>query len=659
MLSLSRAKQKMIDVHLRRRGIADEDVLRAMEAVPREFFVDAGFEEFAYEDSPLSIGENQTISQPYIVALMLEKAQIQPDDIVLEIGTGSGYAAAVMSKLAKFVYTVERHSSLAALAKRRFQEGGYSNIEVRLGDGTKGWPEAGPFSAILVAAAGSSIPIPLTEQLDLGGRLIIPVGEGDAQRLLRVTRTSATSFREEDLGGVRFVPLIEDPPGTERRIEPSFRMQPEGSLTALIGAVSEPLVAMDDPEFAAPFDRFGDRRIVLLGESTHGTSEFYRARAAITRRLIEKHGFGIVAVEADWPDAAAVDRHVRQRPGRDMNADPPFQRFPTWMWRNAEFEEFVGWMRSFNADRPPAGRVSFHGLDLYNLSASIATVLDYLDRFDPDAAAAARERYGCLTPWQNDPSTYGRAVITAAFRGCEDQVVTQCKELLSRHFDAHAGDGDEYLDALQSARLIANAERYYRIMYYGGPAAWNLRDNHMFDTLVKLLEVKGPSAKAVVWAHNSHIGDARATDMSILRDEINLGQRCRERYGDDVALIGFGTHGGKVAAASDWDAPMEIKSIRPALPDSYERLFHDAGIARHLIDFGRSRELRERLAAPMLERFIGVVYRPETERGSHYSGASISRQFDAFVWFDETSPVSSLGSDTIQREPSDTYPFGV
>ena len=657
MVDLIRAKDRMIDAQLRRRGITDESVLEAMARVPRERFVAPGFEEFSYEDSPLAIGEGQTISQPYIVALMLQEAAIEPDDIVLEVGTGSGYAAAVMGRLAGHVYTIERHRSLGETARQRLAAGGFDNVEVKIGDGTKGWPEAGPFSAILVAAGGTSIPVALTEQLDIGGRLIIPVGQRDSQRLIKVTRTSAKTFQEEDLGGVIFVPLVSDADTATSRPMQTDRVRP---LTELIARDAEPLPALDDPAFAAMFDRFCEKRVVLLGESTHGTSEFYRARAAITRRLVEKHGFTIVAVEADWPDAAMVDRHVRQRPLPDQTmAKVPFQRFPTWMWRNDEFAGFIDWMKSHNAARDASDRAGFYGLDLYNLGASIDTVLAYLDRTDPESARVARERYGCLTPWQSDPSTYGRAVITARFEGCEDEVVTQCRELLQKHINQATADGDDYLDASQSARLIAAAERYYRIMYYGGPAAWNLRDDHMFDTLTNLLEAKGPHSKAVVWAHNSHIGDARATDMSVMRDEINLGQRCRERFGDEVALIGFGTHSGKVAAASDWDGEMEIKDIRPGMENSFEKLFHEANVERHLIDFQRNPDLRKRLSIPMLERFIGVIYRPETERASHYVNAAIARQFDAFVWFDRTTPVSSQGREGGQQDPSDTYPFGL
>src|SRR5918997_1366873 len=291
----------------------------------------------------------------------------------------------------------------------------------------------------------------------------------------------------------------------------------------LVREHGEPLPPIaDEQAFGAMFDRFADAKVVLLGEASHGTSEFYRARAVITRRLIERHGFTIVAVEADWPDAAAINGYVRHRPARER-AEPPFQRFPTWMWRNSEIAALIEWMREHNEDIPELDRrAGFYGLDIYNMSGSVAAVLEYLDKVDPEAAAVARQRYGCLTPWQKDPATYGRA------------------------------------------------------------ESWNLRDTHMFETLEHLLEARGPRSKAVVWAHNSHIGDARYTEMGVVRDELNIGQLCRERFGEDAALIGFGTHTGTVAAASNWDGPMETMRVRPSHRDSFERAFHDSGTARAL-----------------------------------------------------------------------------
>ena len=428
------------------------------------------------------------------------------------------------------------------------------------------------------------------------------------------------------------------------------------TAAALVESAAEPLPPLDDPAFGDAFDRFGDARIVLLGEASHGTSEFYRARAAITRRLIERHGFTMVAVEADWPDAAAIDRNVRQRPFGTL--DPPFQRFPTWMWRNQEFFEFVLWLREHNAGLPEERRASFHGLDLYNLNGSIRAVIDYLDRVDPDSAAIARERYGCLAPWRDAPHAYGRLAITEGYARCEKAVVAVLRELVSKQAALIAADGDDFLDATQNARLVANAEAYYRAMYYSSAESWNLRDEHMFDTLDLMLRTKGEGAKAVVWAHNSHIGDARFTEMGMERGELNLGQLARAGYGDAARLIGFGTHSGTVAAADDWDAPMKIKQVNPSRPDSYERVCHDSGVDRFFLDLRPQREVRDALTTPRLERFIGVIYRPDTERWSHYSTAILPEQFDAFVWFDETSAVTPIpGPERAGDE--ETWPFGL
>jgi protein-L-isoaspartate(D-aspartate) O-methyltransferase len=630
MLDIARARDRMVDIQIARRGVRDTSVLEALRRVPREAFVEPGFEEFAYEDGPLPIGEGQTISQPYIVALMIEEAEVRPGDSVLEVGAGSGYAAAVLSQIAARVYAIERHPSLGHAARERFKKLGYDNIELRVGDGTRGWPEAAPFNAILVAAGGPEVPPALKEQLVIGGRLVIPVGEEVGhQILIKLTRKSESEFEEENLGGVAFVPLIGEQGWAEDGRRAATNHLPGQSrgrtLPDMIAEVAEPLPELDDPAFGQLFDRFADRRVILLGEASHGTSEFYRARAAITKRLIQEHGFTIVAVEADWPDAAAADRYVRHRPAR-ASVEPPFQRFPTWMWRNADVEVFLGWMRTHNDKLKPERRAGFFGLDLYNMSGSISAVLEYLEKVDVKAAAVARERYACLTPWQKEPSTYGRAVLTEGYRKCEQAVIDQCRELLQRRLEYAAQDGESFLDAAQNARLITSAERYYRIMYYGGAESWNLRDTHMFETLGHLLEARGPQSKAVVWAHNSHIGDARYTEMGVVREELNIGQLCRERFGDQAVLIGFGTHTGTVAAASDWGGDMEIKRVRPSHRDSYERACHDADVPCFLLDLGRDQALRRRLLEPRLERFIGVIYRPDTELMSHYATASLPQQ---------------------------------
>jgi erythromycin esterase-like protein len=428
------------------------------------------------------------------------------------------------------------------------------------------------------------------------------------------------------------------------------------SVAELIAQAAEPLPDIEDPAFADAFDRFGEARVVLLGEASHGTSEFYRARTAITRRLIERHGFSLVAVEADWPDAAAIDRQVRGKPA-PPEAETPFKRFPTWMWRNAEFAGFVRWLREHNraADRP----VSFHGLDLYNMNASIGAVIGYLDRIDPEAAAEARRRYGCLKPWKEEPAIYGRVALSEGYGRCEEGVVATLRDLFARQQAYVDGDPDAFLDAAQNARLVANAEAYYRAMYHGSAASWNLRDEHMADSLELLLRWKGPDAKAVVWAHNSHIGDARFTDMGERRDELNLGQLVREAHGDEARLIGFGTHDGTVAAADDWDAPMKVKRVNPSRADSYERLMHDSGVVRFLLDLREEREVRDALIAQRLERYIGVIYRPDTERWSHYSEATLPKQYDAFVWFDRTQAVTALPGPEEHGSTDETWPFGL
>jgi protein-L-isoaspartate(D-aspartate) O-methyltransferase len=659
----SRARERMVNVQIAGRGLRDPQVLRAMRVVPREEFVSPGFEEFAYEDGPLPIGEDQTISQPYIVAMMVEAAEISPGDRVLEVGAGSGYAAAVMSRLARKVYAIERHASLADAAQQRFEQLGYDNIELRVADGTRGWPDAAPFDAILVAASGPEVPQALKEQLAIGGHLVIPVGEETwRQRMRKITRKSETEYEQDDLGAVTFVPLIGEQGWAEdgrRSASNHLPGQSRGrALPELIAEAAESLPEPEDAAFARFVDRYAARRVVLLGESTHGTSEFYRARAAITRRLIVEHGFTIVAVEADWPDAAVIDRYVRHRTAGTAPKSP-FQRFPTWMWRNTDVDAFIEWLRAHNEKLAVASRAGFYGLDLYNMRGSIAAVLEYLDRVDPEAAAVARERYGCLTPWQKEPATYGRAVLTRGYRECEQAVLEQCRALLAKQLDYASQDAESFLDAAQNARLIASAERYYRIMYYGGAESWNLRDTHMFETLLRLLEAHGATSKAVVWAHNSHIGDARHTEMGALREELNIGQLCREHFGTDAALIGFGTHAGTVAAAADWDADVEIKRVLPSHRDSYERLCHDTGMPRFLLDLGRDEAVRRRLVPPRLERFIGVIYRPDTERMSHYAEASLPQQFDAFVWFDQTTAVTPLGAEHARSGVPDTYPFAL
>lgn len=330
------------------------------------------------------------------------------------------------------------------------------------------------------------------------------------------------------------------------------------------------------------------------------------------------------------------------------------------MWRNVEVLDFLERLRQWNGDQPPGRRASFHGLDLYGLSASIAAVIDYLQRVDPDAAKVARERYSCLTPWQKDPAAYGRAALLEANRRCEKPVLQMLRDLLQKRVEYISGDRDAYLDAEGNARLVSAAEAYYRSMYYAYADSWNQRDRHMFETLERMMEARGPHSKAVVWAHNSHVGDAMATEMGLVRDEINIGHLTRERFGEAAVLVGFGTDRGMVAAATDWGGPMEIKAVRPAHEESFEALFRKAGVPGLYLNLAAHQEddLGHSLLQPRLERAIGVIYRPETELVSHYFEASLSKQFDRYLWFEVTNPVTPLSREQKPGLP-DTYPFGL
>jgi protein-L-isoaspartate(D-aspartate) O-methyltransferase len=662
-------RRTMVSDHIAARGVRDRLVLDAMRTVPREVFLPSHLREFAYDDTPLPIGGGQTISQPYIVAFMIEALALRGGDKVLEIGAGSGYAAAILSRVAGEVYTVERLGDLAAKASEKLSDVGYHNVHVLHADGTRGWPEHAPYDAIIVAAGGPDIPKTLKAQLKVGGRLVIPVGSDPrAQELVRVTRVSETDYKTEDIADVRFVPLVGEegwrPEAPDTKPPPSAARpaRGDGTLADELVAAAQPFDAIDDVDLTALLQRIGDARVVLLGEATHGTSEFYRMRARITRALIEHKGFRIIGIEGDWPDAARVDHYVRHAevPPSEWTA---FARFPTWMWRNEEVRGFVDWLRAHNGGVPLRDRVAFHGLDLYSLYNSMRSVLAYLEDVDPETAAIARARYGCLTPWQTDPATYGRAALTGTYRSCEEDVVHMLHSILEKQRDYALHDGERFLDAAQNARLVANAERYYRIMYYGSRASWNLRDSHMFETLKTLLQFYGPSSKAVVWAHNSHIGNARATEMS-KRGEHNIGQLCRNEFGRGAVLVGFGTDHGTVAAASDWDGPMEVMSVRPAIARSYERLCHtgsqSSGATQFILPLGAalSEEVRTALEKPRLQRAIGVIYRPQTELASHYFQAVLPGQFDEYVWFDESSAVTPFATAQLQGLP-DTYPFGV
>src|SRR2546421_5523774 len=437
-------------------------------------------------------------------------------------------------------------------------------------------------------------------------------------------------------------------------------------ITNAIREVAHPLTGKAT-DYDPLMELIGDARLVLLGEASHGTHEFYQARADITKRLITEKGFIAVAVEADWPDAYRVNRYVR-----GVNDDPTgrealagFKRFPIWMWRNTDVLNFIEWLRQYNNTLPANARqVDFYGLDLYSLYASIEAVIDYLDKVDPEAAKRARHRYSCLEHFAEDTEAYGYAAGFNLSESCENEVVNQLIELQQHapeyaHWDGRVAE-DEFFFAEQNARLAKDAEEYYRTMFSGRVSSWNLRDRHMagtLDALIAHLDRQEGGAKIAVWEHNSHIGDARATSMG-REGELNVGQLVRERYDRDVELVGFSTYTGTVTAASDWDEPHERKRVRPALEGSYEALFHDTGLANFLLTLHEDNKAVKGLSGPRLERAIGVIYRPQTERISHYFQARLPEQFDAVIHFDKTRAVKPLDRTELWDvgEAPETFP---
>jgi len=443
----------------------------------------------------------------------------------------------------------------------------------------------------------------------------------------------------------------------------------DATITTLTEAYARPLTGAKE-DYDALLEMIGDARFVLLGEASHGTHEFYRERAQITKRLIVEKGFRAVAVEADWPDAYRVNRYVRGA-GADASANDAlgdFKRFPTWMWRNIDVLDFVEWLRDHNdALSDQARKIGFYGLDLYSLFTSIEAVLAYLDKVDPEAARRARYRYSCFEDFGEDTQAYGYAASFGLSETCENEAVSQLMELRQRAAEYARRDGwvaaDEFFYAEQNARLVKNAEQYYRSMFRGHTLSWNLRDRHMaetLDALVAYLDQQGSRAKIVVWEHNSHLGDARATESGE-SGQLNVGQLVRERYGRETALVGFTTYTGTVTAASDWDGPAERKLVRPALPESYESLFHQAPPPRFLLVTRDNEMLAAALLAERLERAIGVIYRPQTERLSHYFRARLSDQFDAVMHFDDTQAVEPLERTARweRGEVPETYPYGL
>lgn len=430
------------------------------------------------------------------------------------------------------------------------------------------------------------------------------------------------------------------------------------------------LLTDSNEDYDLLMELIGEARFVLIGEASHGTHEFYQQRAEITKRLIQEKRFTAVAVEADWPDAYRVNRYVRGE-SVDTTSEESlrgFQRFPAWMWRNTDVLNFVNWLRQYNDALPQTQpKVGFYGLDLYSLSASIDAVLNYLDQVDPEAAKRARYRYSCFEHYGEDTQAYGYAANLNLTEPCREEVVNQLLELQRQTAKYAKGDGqiaaDEFFYAEQNARLVKNAEEYYRAMFHERISSWNLRDRHMAETLDRLfahLNQQHDDTRIVVWAHNSHLGDARATDMKQI-GELNVGQLVREQYDRNAVLIGFTTYTGTVSAASNWGAAVELKRVQPALPESYEALFKSTELPRFMLNLRQDNSAVTGLRQQRLERAIGVIYRPQSERASHYFRACLPDQFDVVIHINDTQAVEPLERTTKGEtgEPPETFPSAV
>jgi protein-L-isoaspartate(D-aspartate) O-methyltransferase len=647
-----------IDALLNRRNVTEKKLRAAFRSIPREAFVPDDLADFASDDASLPLCEGHSLIRPCAVALAIDALTLTGTERVLEIGTGTGYSAAILSRMAADVSAVESVPWLAKAATERLAALRCTNVRVRWGDASLGWPEHGPYDAILVGPEAAEAAPNLMAQLAVGGRLVVSAASEDAAlEFLRVTRDGATSFREERISEHGTIGVA-----TDEDVGPAPPPSPGGDtrLLALLSAAVEPIDDIETFSMDALLDRIADARLVLLGSASCGTSEFYRMRARITRELIVRRGFRFVAVDADWPDAARVDEYVQGDRRRSSLHFAPFVRFPSWVWRNEDVHAFIAWLRDYNTGRE-APKVGFHGLDLYGPFTSMAAVLAYLDRVDPDSARVARHRYGLLTPWQRDPAAYGHAALSSGYTRFERAVVTMLRELLARRVDYARRDAEAFFDAARNAVLLANAERYYRELYYGAADSRDRRSAHMFETLQSLLAFYGPESRGVVWAHNAQVGDSRFVDLNT--GESTLGSRCRAAMGRNaVYVVGFGTDHGRVAAAPSWEEAMEPIEVVTGRAGSYERLFHQLSrknFTLPLTDRAHP-DVRAALSRARLERAIGLVYRPSAELESHYVRASLSRQFDELAWFDVSHavvPLSEASATSLGPVPP-TYPFG-
>ncbi|OGS74294.1 MAG: hypothetical protein A3F91_04410 [Flavobacteria bacterium RIFCSPLOWO2_12_FULL_35_11] len=643
-------KKFEIRTQLKDKGIKNQLLLDAFENIPKTFFLSKEFYPYTFENTTI---ENELIKvEPRIfaVAKMLENLKIKTGDKILAIGLDSVYVLAILSGICKEVYTVEENEAYAEWALEVLKNVNITNVFIAVGNHKKGWKEKAPFDAILITSEFEEVSNHIKEQLKIGGQLLVPIGPDWAHIIFEIIeRVSETGYNIEKLKDNFFIrnPKILPEIGTE-----DF---PEKEIVDEITAKTQAFSSIKEFPMDKLLERIGDAQVVLLGEASHGTSEFYVTRQEITKALIEKKGFNFVCAEADWSDAEQINSYVRnQQTQKDW---APFMRFPQWMWKNKEVLHFVEWMKKYNAKNN--NKTGFYGLDLYGLENSIELVINYLEKVDADLANLAKSKYSCITPYMTDPAIYGKLVVSHQLESCEKEVLKMLVDLLkNKNKLNHA---PEYFYAYQNANVIVDAERYYKAMYYGSAESWNLRDFHMFYTLKSLLSYFGPQTKAVIWAHNSHIGNALATEM-YSRGEINIGHLCKEHFGEKSYHIGFGTHTGTVAAAHNWGNAMNVIKVNNSLPKSYENLCHKTQISSFTLPLREQfagKKLRKLLNTPKLERAIGVIYRPETERQSHYFQAVLPAQFDEYIFFNESQAITPITPTNVSPKLLENHPFAL
>lgn len=627
-------KKQKINRQIEARGIDESRIIQAIESVDRTAFLPAALHELAYEDLHLPIDSHIYLPRLYVTARWLQLLDVREGEKVLLLGVDSGYLLSILARLAAEVYAIDDQDEYIEFIERILQQEHIDNVHFKIGSITGGWTDHAPYDKIFLARELREIPEALQSQLKEGGKAVMPVGPDWSQLYLEVMeKDEKGKISRKYISDSYFIPKPSVLPSI-----PEKQASAEETVDA-IKRIYIPFEEIKKYDINGLLERIGDARVVLFGEASHGSSEFYSMRQEISKALIEQKGFRIIGAEADWPDMEIVNRYVHGR--LTGNYQMPFKRFPQWMWRNAEFLEFTEWLKIFNERNED--KASIYGLDLYGLQNSVHHILQFLEEKDPDLAEEARKHYACITPYQEDPSVYGQLVLSGRLESCEQEVMQMLIKLLKER-ERFNHDNEAFYYVYQNALGIVDAERYYKIMYYGGADSWNLRDLHMFHTLRSLMAFHGPDTKAIIWAHNSHIGNALATQM-YARGEINIGHLCKESFGDKSYHIGFATDHGTVAAADNWGDVMKIKRVNPALADSYETLMHRSGshcFSLPLRQNNAHADAIELLASPRLERAIGVIYRPDTERQSHYFLASLPAQFDELIWFDETQAVKAL-----------------